>query len=398
MIPAKLNHYVILCFLFLLSAAAEGQSGNRIEVNNIIRLATNQYQTYINLFPDSTLHLYSTGRDGAIQTVGYKDWTSGFFPGCLWYMYQFTKEDKWRNYAEAWTASLAPAQWLTSKHDLGFILYTSFGNGYAISGDGTYKKILLQAAVSLSRRFNPVVGCIKSWDNGPWHYPVIVDNLMNLELLFCAAKISGDSSFLRVALSHLNTDLMHRFRPDGSTYHVLDYDSSTGKLIARKTWQGLNDSSCWARGQAWAIYSLTMAYRYTKNERYLEYAGRAAHYFIEQIKKIPDHIPYWDFDDPDIPNAARDVSSAAIAASALLELSHYGSGSRRLYFQTAVSILKSLCSDKYLATAGHPPFFILKHSVVNKPGNKGIDVPVIYADYYFLQALWRYQHDSTGKK
>jgi unsaturated chondroitin disaccharide hydrolase len=254
---------------------------------------------------------------------------------------------------------------------------------------------LLQGAKTLTHRFNPVVGSIRSWDGGPWHYPVIVDNLMNLELLFWAAKTSHDTSFSHIAISHLNNDLKYRFRKDGSTYHVLDFDPRSGKLLASKTWQGYSDSSCWTRGQAWAIYGLTMAYRYTHNKKYLEYAMKAANYFISQLKKIPDYIPYWDFNDPAIPNTPKDVSAAAIAASGLLELSHYQAVPKSLYYNMSIKILQNLCTDKYLVMPGSNYYFLLKHSVVNKHSNTGVDVPVMYADYYFLQALWRYKNYNT---
>jgi unsaturated chondroitin disaccharide hydrolase len=371
------------------------QTDNKLPVEKILSLAGSQYQSYINEFPDTSLHLYSINTDSSVLAVTHKEWTSGFFPGCLWYLYKFTNDQKWKEDAEKWTNSLEPAKWLTNTHDLGFVLFTSFGNGYLLTRDSSYKNVLLQAARSLSTRFNPTVGSIKSWDGGSWHYPVIVDNLMNLELLFWAAQTFHDTSFFHIAVTHVNNDLKYRFRKDGSTYHVLDFDPSTGKLLAKKTAQGYSDSSCWARGQAWAIYGITTIYRYTHNKEYLQYAEKAANYFIKQINKIPDHIPYWDFNAPDIPNAERDVSAAVIAASALLELSHYDDQSKKYYYNTAVQILKSLCSEKYLAEPGTNHHFLLMHGVVNKHGGTGINVPLIYADYYFLQALWRYQHYQT---
>jgi rhamnogalacturonyl hydrolase YesR len=387
----KLSLFILVQF-HLLSAFTQT---DQLPVKKVIELAEKQYQSYIDQYPDSTQHLYSIRPNSNIQAVTYKDWTSGFFPGCLWYLYDFTNDKKWEADAKKWTATLEPAKLVTTMHDLGFILFCSFGNGYLITKNDSYKNILLQGAKSLSTRFNPTVGSIKSWDNGPWHYPVIVDNLMNLELLFWAAQTFHDTSFLHISVSHLNNDIKYRFREDGSTFHVLDFDPSSGKLLAKKTWQGYSDSSCWARGQAWAIYGFTMAYRYTNNKEYLQYAKKAANYFIEQINKIDDHVPYWDFNDPAIPNTDRDVSAAAIAASAFLELSNYSGIQKSSYYAAAMEILKSLCGDKYLAEAGTNHDFLLKHGVVNKPDGKGIDVPLIYADYYFLQALWLYQHYPT---
>jgi hypothetical protein len=387
----KLSLFILAQF-HLLSAFAQT---DQLPVKKVIDLAKKQYQSYVDQFPDSTQHLYSIRPNSNIQAVTYKDWTSGFFPGCLWYLYDFTNDKKWETDAKKWTATLEPAKLVTTMHDLGFILFCSFGNGYLIIKNDSYKNILLQGAKSLSTRFNPTVGSIKSWDNGPWHYPVIVDNLMNLELLFWAAQTFHDTSFLNIANSHLNNDIKYRFRKDGSTFHVLDFDAATGKLLAQKTWQGYSDSSCWARGQAWAIYGFTMAYRYTHKKEYLQYAKKAANYFIEQINKIDDHVPYWDFNDPAIPNTERDVSAASIAASALLELSEFDPATKKNYYNAAVDILKSLCSNTYLAVPGTNHDFLLQHGVVNKPGGKGIDVPLIYADYYFLQALWRYRHYPT---
>lgn len=384
---------ILICaFACLLCQASSGQPAPSLPVEKVLQLANEQYQSYITRFNDPSLHLYSINPDSALLNVTYKDWTSGFFPGCLWYLYEFTKDQKWKTAAQKWTSSLEPAKWLTNKHDLGFILFTSFGNGYRLTKDSAYKNILLQGAKSLSTRFNPVTGSIRSWDNGPWHYPVIVDNLMNLELLFWTARAFHDTALLHIAVSHINNDLKYRFRYDGSTYHVLDFDPATGKLLSKKTWQGYSDSSCWARGQAWSIYGLAMAYRYTGQKKYLQYAEKAAIYFMDQVNKIPDHICYWDFNDPAIPVTERDVSAAAIAASAFLELSQYSKTLKSRCYNTAVTILQSLCSDTYLSAPGTNHYFLLKHSVVNKPGGKGIDVPVIYADYYFLQALWRYAH------
>lgn len=375
---------------FVNTVSAQRKTG--IPVQKVIDLAQKQYQAYIDEHPDSILHLYSVKADGSLQAVAYTDWTSGFFPGALWYLYQFTGKAAWKQNAARWTRSLAPAQWRTNTHDLGFIIYNSFGKAFANTADSAYESVCYQAARSLSRRFNPEVGSIKSWDHGPWHYPVIVDNLMNLELLFWAGNRFNDESLLQICKSHLKNDINMRFRDDGSSFHVLDFDPANGQLLARKTWQGYSDSSCWSRGQSWAIYGFTVAYRYTRDSAYLKQAEIAANYYIDQIKKIPDHIAYWDFNDPAIPKVPRDVSSAAIAASALLELSHYTKTYQEQYKTVVDKILTSLCSPEYLAKAGSNHYMLLKHGVVSKPSDKGVDVPLIYADYYFLEALWRLQH------
>jgi hypothetical protein len=360
-----------------------------IPVEKIISLAGQQYGKYIRAHSDTLRYPRDTKADGTPGETGPDDWTSGFFPGCLWYLYRFTRQPEWRQAADRWTRGLASQQYNTGTHDLGFMLYDSYGQGYMLTGDTAYKRVLLQGARSLSTRFHSQVGAIRSWDNPDFHYPVIIDNLMNLEYLFWATAVSGDSSFYKIAVAHANTDLCYRFRPDGSSYHVLDFDPLTGNLLRRMTHQGYSDSSCWARGQAWGIYGNTTLYRETKDRRYLDRAISTADYFIAQTDRIADHIPYWDFQAPDIPAAPRDASAAAVAASAMFELSEYA-GLR--YRQKAEELLTSLCSDRYLAKRGTNNGFLLKHSTGHKPHNAEVDVPIIYADYYFLEALWRYQH------
>jgi uncharacterized protein YyaL (SSP411 family) len=238
------------------------------------------------------------------------------------------------------------------------------------------------------------VGLIKSWNSFQgFKYPVIIDNMMNLELLCWAARTSGDSTLRRLSITHADNTLKNHFRPDGSTFHVVCYDGH-GQPLARKTAQGAADNSAWARGQAWAIYGYTMLYRETRRPQYLAAAQHAADYFIKHTAKIPDHIPYWDFNDPAIPNAPRDASAAAAAASGLLELSKYAPPKKQ-YFAAATAMLTSLCTPEYLAAAGTNNFFLLKHSTGNKPAKSEVDAPLVYADYYFLEALWRYQNYAT---
>ncbi len=379
--------------IFFVSPTANAQ----IPIQKIIHLAAAKYSAYIATCSVSdaaaTLRYPRTLKpDGTLVATDASDWTSGFFPGCLWYVYRFTHDAQYKQTAQEWTTGLAAQQFNTHTHDLGFMLYDSYGQGYAITGDTAYRSVLLQGARSLSTRFHANVGAIRSWDNPDFNYPVIIDNLMNLEYLFWATKASGDSSFYKIALAHANTDLRYRFRPDNSSYHVLDFDSATGKLLRRMTHQGYSDSSCWARGQAWGIYGYTVLYRETHDPRFLQRAILTADYFLKHTDKIPDHIPYWDFQAPDIPNAPRDASAAAVAASALFELSAYAGPH---YREKAVQLLKALCSPRYLAPARSTDCFLLRHSTGHKPHNSEIDVPLIYADYYFLEALWRYGK-STG--
>ena len=332
----------------------------------------------------------ATSLDGTWKRISITDWTSGFFPGCLWYMFEHSQDPLFRSAAERWTQKLEPMQYFTGNHDIGFMIFNSFGNGYRLTGNPAYKKIVLQAARSAVKRYDPRVGCIKSWDNPKWEYPVIIDNMMNLELLFWAVQNGEDSSLYRIAVSHAERTMNNHFRPDGSTYHVISYDSTNGRVIGGYTHQGYSDSSVWARGQAWAIYGFTMAYRFTRDERFLNTAQRAAAYFIDNLPA--DHVPYWDFKAPGIPNEPRDASAAAIAASGLLELSSYtaDSSKSRWLFAEAEAILQSLASSAY-SSAGTLSRGITLHSVTSKPGNLEVDVTLIYADYYFLEALLKYR-------
>jgi unsaturated chondroitin disaccharide hydrolase len=326
--------------------------------------------------------------DGNLRLVSGRDWTSGFFPGVLWYLYEYTGDKKWLAQAIDFTHKLESQQFNTGTHDLGFIIYCSYGNGYRLTNNEAYKKVIIQASKSLSKRFNPKTGVIRSWDHNrdKWAYPVIIDNMMNLEMLFAATKFSGDSSFYKIAISHADNTLKHHFRPDHSSYHVLDYSTTDGAVVWKGTHQGYNDASAWARGQAWGLYGYTLMYRETKNEAYLKQAEDIAGFILKNLPA--DKVPFWDFNDPAIPNISRDASAAAITASALYELSAY-SKHKKTYLKTGNEILKSLASN-YKSEPGKNRGFVLDHSTGHKPANSEIDVPLNYADYYFLEALLRY--------
>ena len=329
------------------------------------------------------------------------DWTEGFFPGTSWFLFDITKNDKWKASAEKFQATYQDHKYLTGFHDLGFIFNCSYGNGYKSTKNEAFKDVLITASDSLITRFNPTVGSIMSWDvdhgwqsERGWKFPVIIDNMMNLEMLFEASIITGDSKYKDVAIAHADTTLKNHFREDYSCYHVVDYDPETGAVRTKKTAQGFADSSAWARGQAWAIYGYTMCYRYTKDEKYLAQAQKVADYIINYPGLPEDFIPYWDYNDPKIPNAPRDASAAAITASALVELSGYTNGK---YIQNADDILKSLASPEYTAAIGTNKNFILKHSVGSIPHNNEIDVPLNYADYYYLEALLKFKQYHAEK-
>ncbi|WP_345952565.1 glycoside hydrolase family 88 protein [Mucilaginibacter sp. PAMB04168] len=333
---------------------------------------------------------------GELVMIPSKDWVSGFFPGELWYLYEYTHNNKWLTAAKAYTTNIEPEQFDKGTHDVGFKIYCSVGNGYRLTKDAHYKEVIIQAAKTLSTRFNPIVGCIKSWDNRKnWPFPVIIDNMMNLELLFEATKLSGDSTFHKIAVSHANTTMKNHFRPDYSSYHVIDYDPQTGAVLHKQTHQGYADSSAWARGQGWGLYGYTLCYRETRNKAYLQQAEAIAKFIFSHPNLPKDKVPYWDFNAPDIPNAPRDASAAALMASAMYELSTYSSNGKQ-YKKTADDIMNSL-SKRYQAKPGESKGFILLHSTGHKPANSEIDVPISYADYYYLEALLRQNRLANGQ-
>jgi len=341
---------------------------------------------------DTLMPRYIPADSAHWQYVGIRDWTSGFWPGELWELYAYTRDPKWKNAAKEYTAALKPVAYSKGfDHDLGFMLYTSFGRGYALTKDSSYKKVLLAAADSLVTLYNPRVGTILSWpsmvQHMNWPHNTIIDNMINLELLFWASRNGGGHRLYDIAVQHANTTMKNQFRPDYSNYHVVVYDTVTGKVLKRVTHQGLADSSMWARGQAWAIYGFTIVYRETKDSRFLDFAEKLAGIYLKRLPK--DLIPYWDFDDPAIPDAPRDASAAAVTASALLELSTYAKDKdkQQYYFQGAVNMLRELSSPAYQSGRKNDAF--LMHSTGNKPQNSEINVAINYADYYYLEALLR---------
>jgi len=361
----------------------------------------------------TSLLLTDAGQKGAIpRTVkpdgstyyitGEKfDWTEGFFPGTCWYLYEFTKDAKWKGEAEK-LQKLYESHKDWSYHDLGFIFNCSYGNGYRLTGNESFKPVIIDAANSLAARFNPVVGAIKSWDidkgwqvTRGWTYPVIIDNMMNLELLFEAHLITGDRKYYDIAVAHANTTMANHFRDDYSSYHVIDYNPETGMTVRKHTAQGFSHESSWARGQAWGLYGYVMCYRYTKDKNYLDMVEKIANYIINHPKMPEDDVPYWDYNAPDIPNAPRDASAAAITASAIIELDNYIPGK---YYDYAAKLIDTLASPTYTADLGTNNYFILKHSVGSIPHKNEIDVPLNYADYYYVEALLRQKNRITKNK
>ncbi|WP_017258761.1 glycoside hydrolase family 88 protein [Pedobacter arcticus] len=363
-----------------------------VNVKKEFAFATKQYENMLASHPDIRKFPQSTKKDGSPDNRTSEWWCSGFFGGSLWYLYEFTGEDKWKTAADKWTKALDKEKYNTRTHDLGFMLYCPYGNGYRLTKNKDYIEPMVTGANSLATRFDPKYGVIKSWDkHADCEYPVIIDNMMNLEFLFWAAKESKNNKLRDIAITHADNTLKHHFRDDFSSYHVVCYLPGT-KVFRKKTHQGAADSSAWARGQAWALYGYTMMYRETKNKKYLAQAEGIAKFVINHPNMPKDKVPYWDFDAPKIPNEERDASAAAIFASSLLELSTFTKAeNKKLYFSTAEQMLVSLASPAYTAKLNENNNFILKHSVGHKPGNSEINTPLVYADYYYLEALLRYK-------
>jgi len=335
-----------------------------------------------------------TLENGKLKLVASRDWTSGFFPGVLWYLTEFYGPNKWEAPARKFTTYIEKEKTNGTTHDMGFKVFCSVGNAFRITNNVHDKEVIIEAAKTLATRFNPKTGVILSWDHSrdKWINPVIIDNMMNLELLFEATKLTGDSTFYKIAVSHANNTMKNHFRPDFSSYHVVDYDPKTGEVLKKTTHQGYSNSSAWARGQAWGLYGYTLCYRYTKNPVYLAQAEHIAKFIFDNPNMPADLVPYWDFNAPQIPKEPRDVSAAAVIASGLYELSKY-SNQGNDYRKKANQILESL-STKYIAPIGGAEGFILEHSTGSKPSSSEVDVPLSYADYYYLEALLRCKNRS----
>ena len=335
---------------------------------------------------------------GKLHVTDYKAWTSGFFPGVLWLLYDVYEDPQILDHARYFTDVVEPAKDITTNHDVGFMIYCSSGQAYRLTGDPHYLAVIMKASESLITRYNESLGVIRSWDwNSKWKYPVIIDNMMNLEMLCFASHVSGDLKYINIAGKHADTTIKNHFRDDCSTWHVVSYDPDTGVPHAKNTHQGYSDSSAWARGQAWGLYGYVMMYRETGNPAYLEQARNIAAFLVNHPRMPDDMVPYWDFDSPDIPDDVRDASAAAIMASALLELSTLDdTKDSRLWYRTAVRQLCSLSSERYQAVPGTNGGFILMHGTGHKPGNSEIDVPLSYADYYYIEALIRLKDMITA--
>lgn len=399
----KLNTY--LCLLLVVIVAAGCKVKEPVfkadpallkSIDSSFADADQQYQLMMKNLPPNKFPKTFYPVTGKFEACNSDWWVSGFYPGSLLYIYEQTKDTIIYNEAERILKVLEKEKDNKTTHDLGFMMYCSFGMANSIKPKPEYKDILISSARSLASRFNPKVGCIQSWDAKPDEFLVIIDNMMNLELLFWATRETGDSTYYKIAVTHANTTMKNHFRPDYSSYHVVNYHPETGQVQEKRTDQGYADESAWARGQAWGLYGYTLMYRETKDKRYLDQANHIAGFLLQHPNMPEDKIPFWDFNAPDIPNALRDASAGAVMAAALLELCRYNtSGQAQLYFKTAETMIRTLSSAQYKAAIGTNGGFILKHGVGHMPKGSEVDVPLTYGDYYYLEALKRYKDDAN---
>ena len=388
MVLFKDRFLILICFfLFCLPNMAQEESINQVIERGLNR-AESQSLILAKKLENREGVLPRTYENDRLQTVFYDHWVSGFFPGILWLLYENSQNIQFREYAELYTARVEPAKKMKNTHDLGFMLYCSFGQGYRLTKNPHYLNVIKEGSENLLTRWNPKLGVIKSWERKQWQYPVIIDNMMNLELLFWAARNGGGQYLYDIACKHAETTMKHQFRKDYSCYHVAVYDTLDGHFIKGVTHQGLSDDSMWARGQAWAIYGYTMVYRETHDVRFLDFARKVSDVYLSRLPE--DMIPYWDFNAPELSSGEpKDASASAITASALLELSTYinDSDSAFFYRNKAVEMLQILSSPAYQARNKKDAFLL--HSVGHM--NKGweVDASISYADYYYLEALVR---------
>ncbi len=381
----------------LLLASCVASTAETLDVNEALEYCGNQIdRTLRQLGRDSMDYTMMPRNIASTDSVWHcrkttcDEWCAGFWPGVLWYEYEVTGDENIRSEAEKFTSSL---EYLSKTpafdHDLGFLMFCSYGNGYRLTQNPKFKEVILATADTLATLYNPNVGTILSWPRNVemlGGHNTIMDNMINLEMLFWAAKNGGDHRLYDIAVKHAETTMAHHFRPDYSCYHVAVYDPETGAFLKGMTHQGYADDSMWARGQAWAIYGYTMVYRETRDPKFLDFACKVTDVYLNRLPE--DYVPYWDFDDPSIPNAPRDASAAGVVASALLELQGYCQGELRdTYKNAAVKMLTSLSSDSY--RSGDKRASFLDHSVGHMPAGSEIDASIIYADYYYLEALLR---------
>ncbi len=386
----------ILPLFTLLSISLSAADPLQDRMPAVFERAAVQYRGMLQDVSDQPGQPRTITKDGEVRMVRPQDWTSGFFPGCLWFLHEYDGSEEWKNHALDWTRRLEVIRHFKGNHDGGFMLGCSYGNALRLVPSDEFRGVLRDAAAALATRYIPKLGMIRSWDHKPFICPVIIDNMMNLELLSWAAKNGGDAKLREIAVSHADmTDAKH-FRADGTAYHIVDYDPETTWIRAIYAGQGADVLTPWARGQAWGIYGFTMMFRETGKKEYLARAVSLAEAVMNHPNLPDDKVPCWDLGVSAGEGVPRDASAAAVMASALIELSRLApEGGRFLDF--AREQLLSLASPAYLAEPGSNGNFLLLHSTGHLPGDSEIDVPLVYADYYFLEALLRYRAHVTDK-
>lgn len=382
-------------YILIAPVVVHGQALTTDQIDSILENAIKSYEYLGDNIPEDRFPTTYYEKADIIATSGSGWWCSGFYPGSLLYLYEFSKNEDLLERAKVKMEFLEKEQFNTSTHDLGFMMYCSFGNLQRLDPAEKWETILMNSAKSLATRFNPKVGCIKSWDsNDESDFKVIVDNMMNLELLYWASEFSGDQSFKNIADTHAKTTIANHFREDGSSYHLVNYNPETGEIKEKVTVQGAFDDSAWARGQAWGLYGFIRSYQLTGKKEYLEQAKEIADFILNHPNLPEDGVPYWDFNATNIPDAYRDSSAAAIMASAFLDLSpEVNEKEARRYKDAAAKILTTLSSPTYLANPEENGGFLLKHAVGHLPNDSEVDVPLSYADYYFIEALMKYKQE-----
>ncbi|WP_066219905.1 glycoside hydrolase family 88 protein [Formosa haliotis] len=382
---------VVLLLVFLFNSCNEAQKKpETIEVQVVLQANTNKIiQTVKHLRVRDSFPRTILKGDTSWELVGVRDWCSGFWPGVLWYAYEFSGDEMLKLKAQEFTEPIKSIAYSkATDHDIGFQVYCSFGNGFRLTGNQAYKNVMLAAADTLATLYNPQVGTIHSWPSKP-QYPhnTIIDNMMNLELLFWASKNGGEKRLYDIAERHAEVTMKNLIRPDYSTYHLASFNDKTGEFIRGVAHQGYADDSMWARGQTWGIYGFAFSYRETGRKDFLEASIKLADKYLERLPD--DGIPYWDFDDPKIPNAPKDASAAAIAACGMLELATLIEDHqlKEKYAKAAKYFITVLSSDAYLSKDTNDA--LLLHSTGHHPRNSEVDASIIYADYYFMEALLR---------
>lgn len=397
----KITKTILFCVLIIASAGFQKDTKDHFDIDANLNYCAAQAEKTVAAMPDTlAIPRNVAPESNTWKMVGYEDWTSGFWPGVLWYLYEYTGDEKWKNEADKYSRLLTPLSKRTATdHDLGFQMYCSFGNGYRLTHNKEYKEIFVRTADTLVKLYNPKVGTILSWPamrtKMNWPHNTIIDNMLNLEMLFEASKNGGEKALYDMALRHAEVTMENQFRPDHSQYHVVVYDTVTGKKIKGVTHQGYADESMWARGQGWAIYGYTMVYRETQDPKFLKFAHEVTKVYLDRLPK--DLIPYWDFDAPNLTKQPRDASAAALVASGLLELSTYTQNKKlaKLYVAKAEGMLKELSTNRYKSNNANSAF--LMHSTGHYPNKSEIDYSIIYADYYYIEALLRLKKLKAGK-